>query len=405
MRTFALLIAGIPLLAAPPVDPSTLDHKLIVGYQGWHMCPGDGRPAGRWNHWFFGNQPDAAHVHFDFLPDVSELSPGELYPSNLHRADGSVIQLYSSQNSKTVDRHFRWMADYNIDGAALQRFIVAIDPVHPVEGRPAVDRVLANVRHAAEASGRVFFVMYDIAGANPDTWLGTLEDDWKGLMASGLTRSPAYLHHRGKPVLEIAGIGLKDRPGTAEQTAAMIEFLRPNVTLIGSLPSRWRTLEGDARPEHEWKNVYLSLDVISPWTVGRYADDATYERFRTERLLPDIEEARRHHIDYMPVVFPGFSWHNLMQQKKPDARLNQIPRRGGRFLLVQATGAVKSGTNMIYGAMFDEVDEGTALYKLAATPRDLPSDPPLVPLDADRESLPSDWYLQMCARISRMLRP
>ena len=102
------------------------------------MCPGDGRPLGRWNHWFFSNQPDAAHTHFDLLSDVSELAPDELFPGNLHRADGSTVQLYSSQNAKTVDRRFRWMADYNINGAVLQRFVAAIDPVHPVEGRPSM---------------------------------------------------------------------------------------------------------------------------------------------------------------------------------------------------------------------------------------------------------------------------
>jgi hypothetical protein len=211
-------------------------------------------------------------------------------------------------------------------------------------------------------------------------------------------------------VLEIASIGSKDRPATVEQAAALIDALRRDsapaggVTLIGSLPTRWRTLDGDARPEPAWNHVYLSFDVISPWTVGRYTDDASYSRFRTERLLPDIESAGQHHIDYMPVVFPGFAWHNLMKERKPEAKLNQIPRRGGRFLWTQATGAVKSGASMIYGAMFDEVDEGTALYKLAATGRDLPSEPPLVPLDADGESLPTDWYLQVCGRIARMLQ-
>ena len=48
---------------------------------------------------------------------------------------------------------------------------MAIDPARPAEGRPgAVDRVLANVRHAAVADGRSFFVMYDIAGANAEAW-------------------------------------------------------------------------------------------------------------------------------------------------------------------------------------------------------------------------------------------
>ena len=47
---------------------------------------------------------------------------------------------------------------------------------------------------------------------------------------------------------------------------------------------------------------------------------------------------------------------------------------------------------MLYGAMFDEVDEGTAMFKVAATRADAPEDVPLVTLDVDGERLPSDWY-------------
>ncbi len=36
-----------------------------------------------------------------------------------------------------------------------------------------------------------------------------------------------------------------------------------------------------------------------------------------------------HHKEYLPVVFPGFSWTNL--KKNPDA-FNSLPRFGGKFL-------------------------------------------------------------------------
>ncbi|MCD6394737.1 MAG: hypothetical protein J7M40_14690, partial [Planctomycetes bacterium] len=32
------------------VDTSTLDGKVMCGYQGWFTCPGDGSSKG-WNHW------------------------------------------------------------------------------------------------------------------------------------------------------------------------------------------------------------------------------------------------------------------------------------------------------------------------------------------------------------------
>jgi hypothetical protein len=58
---------------------------------------------------------------------------------------------------------------------------------------------------------------------------------------------------------------------------------------------------------------------------------------------------------------------------------------------------------MLYGAMFDEVDEGTAMFKVAASPRDAPSDVPLVTLDEDGEHLPSDWYLRLAREAQKAL--
>jgi hypothetical protein len=78
-----------------------------------------------------------------------------------------------------------------------------------------------------------------------------------------------------------------------------------------------------------------------------------------------------------------------------DAALNQIPRRGGRFFWRQIEQAMGAGNTMLYGAMFDEVDEGTAMFKLAITAEEVPVDVSIVTLDADGEALPSDWYLQL----------
>jgi hypothetical protein len=59
---------------------------------------------------------------------------------------------------------------------------------------------------------------------------------------------------------------------------------------------------------------------------------------------------------------------------------------------------------MIYGAMFDEMDEGTAMLKLAPTAAQLPAQGTFVPLNIDGQPLPSDWYLRMADQASRMLR-
>jgi hypothetical protein len=59
---------------------------------------------------------------------------------------------------------------------------------------------------------------------------------------------------------------------------------------------------------------------------------------------------------------------------------------------------------MIFVAMFDEVDEGTAMFKLTATGDQLPPRSKLVPLTVDGYPLPSDWYLRLGGETGRLLR-
>lgn len=78
----------------------------------------------------------------------------------------------------------------------------------------------------------------------------------------------------------------------------------------------------------------------------------------------------------MPVIFPGFSWHNLqVSGENPDhpGPYDQIPRRqnGTYFLQDQGNEVAKVGARTIYVAMFDEVNEGTAIFKCSRKPPSL----------------------------------
>ena len=404
----ALLPLGLAHGAAgAPVDPATLAGKLIMGYQGWFACPGDAAGRG-WVHWFAGGAPTV-----DMLPDMSDLPQAERCPTGMTAADGQPVTLFSSQNPATVERHFAWMEQYGLDGVALQRFASV---VRQPSALAAADRVLANVRAAAEAHGRVFFLMYDLSGVRPEEYPALLRD-WERLQAGGLTGSPAYLRHRGHPLLGLWGIGFAGRPMTPADAANLLAGITASsapqggVTVLGGVPAGWRSGTGDADPAAGWSRVWPSLGVISPWTVGRYGTEAGADHYRAANIAPELAAAARIGADYMPVVFPGFSWANLMQARKlpQKAIRNQIPRACGRFYWRQVWNAVSAGATMLYGAMFDEVDEGTAMFKLAARAARAPAapdgaGPSFLTLDADGCQVPADWYLRLAGAATQTLR-
>jgi|APTNR8051073442_1049403.scaffolds.fasta_scaffold04373_2 hypothetical protein len=396
------VLFALPALGLSNVDPTTLNGKLILGYQGWFACPGD--PPGRgWVHWFSGPDPTV-----DMLPDVAALEASERCPTDLVAADGRPIEVFSSQNPATVARHFAWLREYGLDGVALQRFATQLLRA-PL--KTAADQVLVNVRRAAEEHGRVFFVMYDLSGMPVDQYALVIAD-WSGLQEAGLTRGPAYLHHRGHAVLGLWGLGFAGRPLAPSDAQSLLLALaqasevRGGVSFLGGVPAGWRTGDGDASADPAWQDVWRRLTVISPWTVGRFIDEFGADQYREAKLVPDLVAARAMGIDYMPVVFPGFSWANLKRARhaSPEQVVpNQIPRRCGRFYWRQVFNAASSGATMIYGAMFDEVDEGTAMFKLVPTATKAPSGGSFVTLDADGCTLPSDWYLRLAGATADLL--
>ena len=109
----------------------------------------------------------------------------------------------------------------------------------------------------------------------------------------------------------------------------------------------------------------------------------------------DIQWCQENNKEYLPVIFPGFSWYNMHNGER---KLNQIPRQKGNFLWRQACMAKEAGATMLYQAMFDEVDEATAIFKCTNTPPDGKSK------FCSYENLPSDYYLKLCGEIRKMLR-
>ncbi|MBI4578028.1 MAG: DUF4214 domain-containing protein [Planctomycetes bacterium] len=385
------------------VDPGGLRGLHLLGYQGWFTCRGDGSPVNDWTHWFRDGKADIAHATVDLWPEVSELDPGELHDTGLTLPGGAPARVFSAFDPRTVERHFRWMREHDLDGVFFQRFSSELRDPRFYALR---DRVLENVRAGAERNGRVFAIMYDVSGHPPATVVEDLERDWAHLVDDlKVTESPRYLRDRGRPLMAIWGFGVSDRGFAPAQAAARVRHFkddaapRHRVTLLGGVPWGWRDLVGDSDTDPGWAPVYRSFDALSPWTVGRYESEAGADDYMRKFLVPDLEECRRHGMGYMPVVFPGFSWHHLL-----GGPSNQIPRRGGAFYWRQVYNVARLGSGTMFGAMFDEVDEGTAMFKIAPTRAEQPVEGKFVPLDVDGLSLPSDWYLRLAGEAGRMLR-
>ena len=179
-------------------------------------------------------------------------------------------------------------------------------------------------------------------------------------------------------------------PGIAHR---LIDFLKGNhrygVTLIGGCPWYWREVQNES-----WSRAFRRFDVISPWNVGNYTRRDAEKVAATHTWQGDLAEAERHGMEYLPVLYPGFGWTHL---KGPGARRATIPRRGGRFLWEQFVTASELGVEMAYVAMFDEVDEATAIFKVTNAP------PTQAPFQT-YEGLPSDWYLRLVGEGTRVIR-
>lgn len=377
-----------------PVDASTLTGKVMCGYQGWFNCEGDGAGLG-WTHWARNQRRPfgPGNVTVDLWPDVSEFSPQELYQTEFKHADGTTASVFSSGNRATVLRHFQWMQDYGIDGVFLQRFA---NGLRDRQLRQHKDRVLEYAREGANQAGRTYAVMYDLSGLRAGQ-VAQVGKDWELLQnESKVTRDRAYLHHNGKPVVALWGIGFNDdrNYSLAECHELVKKLMADGCTVMLGVPSWWREGKRDATDDPLLHEIIKLADIVSPWTVGRYrtvkqAADHGKQVWRDDRLW-----CQQNQLSFLPVVFPGFSWHNLHSDK-----LDAIPRLKGDFLWSQIVAAKSAGCEMIYVAMFDEVDEGTAVFKCT-------SDPPVGDDVAflTYENLPSDHYLKLVGQAGRVLR-
>ena len=336
LTAFVGLASCDALAADPPTAPinaTSLHQKVLCGYQGWFRCAGDEAREG-WRHWSRNSRRlTAESVTVEMWPDLSEYTAEEKFP-----VPGFMHKDGTPAHLFSSVQPRTTLRHFEW----MQQY--GIDGVFLqrflVEAeKPSSGLVLKNVRSAAAKTGRTYALCYDLSGFPAEKIVDTLLADWQRLVdIEKITQDKNYLHHNGRPVLFVWGF-YSDRfsPAIANRLIDGLKQASPyQVTLIGGCQWYWRR---EANPEGA--QVFLRFDVLSPW--------------------------------------------------------NDIPRLGGDFFWRQFSVAADLKLQMAYVAMFDEVDEATAIFKVT-------NDPPAPGKFQTYEGLPPDWYLRLTGAGTKLLR-
>lgn len=350
---------------------------VMAGYQGWFGAPGDGCSHSQhantaWYHYRENNvfEPGVLRNSIDFWPDMSEYekqytpmkvrdgveTPAFYYPN------GEVATVYSAYDESSVLLHFKWMKDYGLDGVFMQRFVGEV--INNPDGKDHFDKVLASAMKGSNLYQRAICVMYDLGGFMDGGVRNTVAEvlaDAQNIMDTYQLKNrdvqKYYLYQNDKPMIVLWGVGFNDnRPYSLDDVEQLMNGLKEKgFSIMLGVPTYWRQLSNDCLSDSKLHDLIKAADVIMPWFVGRYGND-NYSNFHS-LIESDIAWCENEGVEYAPLCFPGSSDRNM----HPNNTVND--RVGGHFLWNQMYHCINSGAQMLYIAMFDEIDEGTAIYK------------------------------------------
>lgn len=363
----------------------------MAGYQGWFSAPGDGSDRGWYHYWGKDGNFYPDNCSIDMWPDISEYD--KVYKTEFQFADGSPAYVFSSYDESTVETHFRWMREYGIDGVFVQRFV---EEIKRPKSYVQLNKVFKSAIRTANLNNRAISVMYDLSGMLPGDEQLVLKDiDYLESEYTMKTRkdNSSYLYHNGKPLVAVWGVGFNDKRkyGFKEAEIIIDALVEKGYSVLIGVPTHWRELTSDTMNDPELHRLIRKCDIVMPWFVGRYSEKtfSSYEKL----VKKDIDWCAENKVDYAPLAFPGFSWVNMLKNSTP------ISRNKGSFYWRQLSSHIKNGAEMLYLAMFDEIDEGTAIFKCAT---EVPVGKSyFLPLDKD---FGSDYYLWLAGEAGKMLR-
>lgn len=363
----------------------------MAGYQGWFSCPGDGSDRGWYHYWGKDGKFHPGNCSIDMWPDVSEYN--KTYKTDFVYADGSPAYVMSEWDESTVETHFRWMREYGIDGVFVQRFVAEIK--RPASYRQ-LNKVWKSAINAANLNNRAISIMYDLSGMVPgdeQVLLSDIDSITAQYDIFERENNPSYLFHNGKPLVAVWGVGFDDnrKYGFNEAEFIIDELKSRGFSVLIGVPTYWRSLSDDTLPDEELHRLIRKCDIVMPWFVGRFDENELDEM--SQIVHEDLAWCKKNGVDYAPLAYPGFSWVNMNKNSKP------IPRNRGSFYKKQLESHISQGAEMLYLAMFDEIDEGTAIFKCAT---EVPVGASyFLPLDKD---LGNDYYLILSGNASKALK-
>ena len=346
---------------------------VMCGYQGWFACNGDGSQYGpSWPHysdkWHFPRifQPGVGRNGVDLWPDVTEYEI-TYEASAFTLPDGTAPRIFSSYDESTVNLHFKWMKEYGISGVFMQRFASQVN--NPV-AKELSDKVLASAMKASNQYDRAICMMYDLVGLGSECPVDVfIEDIRKVSQQYNLFDREAgqkyYLYHNGKPLIALVSVDENINYTIADAQKITDACQEMGFSVMISCPTYWRKGGGDVPFGTAALHALIrDCDILTPWYVGRYDHDGTagahggkFSVFKEQVVKGDKQWLDQNGVEFAPLCFAGYSDRN----QHPNNKV--FKRAGGDFFWSQVYNSVELGCKMIYVAMFDEMDEGTAIFK------------------------------------------
>ena len=355
---------------------------IMCGYQGWFGTPGDGSlmtaKDGENCYYHYREdgmfKPGVLRNSIDFWSDISEYEktyiPGDGDGSDNSEhfvlPDGSYAKVYSSYDESSVMLHFKWMKDYGIDGVFMQRFLGEV--INNSKHKEHFDKVLDNAMKGSDTYQRAISVMYDLSGGN-ESYLNAMVKDARELMNKYQLQNrdihKFYLYENGKPLLALWGVGFNDRTYDQYLPGIITQLREQGWSIMLGCPAYWREGGNDCKSGQEFgkfQELIKSADVIMPWYVGRY-DYYSFSQWH-DRIAADIKWCKNNNVGYAVHCYPGGSDRNMHPNNGLDQASDQTGfRYGGKFYWNQMYFDIKAGAQSLYIGMFDEIDEGTAIFK------------------------------------------